>query len=109
MYFTVEIPTPTTKLDFDNLRWYMAHKDVEIYVDEDKSWNLLVNNPCQFLDKNKNKCTIYKDRPEACRQHSPDECEMYREGYAFERHFTDINELEKYIKKRFPKRKKKKK
>jgi len=64
-YFTQQIDTPRSKEDFQTLLWQIAHHNVDIYQDED-GWFLLINNPCQFLEKS-GACGIYKDRPTICR------------------------------------------
>lgn len=44
---------------------------VEHYHHKSETYTLarLANGSCQFLDQNKNRCTIYSKRPETCRNH----------------------------------------
>jgi Fe-S-cluster containining protein len=94
MYFSIEIDEPVDRNDYDDLLWILAHKDVEIYMDEDK-WYLMVQSPCRFYDPIKG-CLIYPKRPRICRKHTVEECE-FEEGYDFELHFRNYEELDRYI------------
>ncbi|MGD2062627.1 MAG: hypothetical protein PVF51_03485 [Nitrospirota bacterium] len=50
---------PCSKLDFDNLRRQIAHRDTQVFKDEGK-WFRLVNNPCTHLQAD-GRCGIYPD------------------------------------------------
>lgn len=86
--------------DFDHLLWQLAHKDMQVYKDED-GWFLLANNPCRFLLP-KGGCGIYETRPQVCRDYSNDFCE-YDEPPEdnFEHYFRDYEALLAYCRKRF--------
>ncbi|MBL7223024.1 MAG: YkgJ family cysteine cluster protein [Candidatus Brocadiae bacterium] len=72
-YFALEIDEPTTERDFDDIRWYLAHEDIVVFVEEG-DWYLEVRNVCRHLDE-QNRCRIYGDRPALCRDHATDNCE----------------------------------
>jgi len=95
MYFSVEIDEPETKKDYDDLLWIIAHRDVEIYMDEGK-WYVMVQTPCRFYDPFKG-CLIYPKRPKICRAHTLDVCE-FEDDYNFDLHFHSYEDLERYIK-----------
>lgn len=99
-YVSVELSTPRSILDFDNLLWRLYHENVHAFKDAD-GWFLMIYNPCVNLDK-EGKCTIYDRRPLTCRDHSADDCE-YDEPIpdAAELYFNDAESLEAYCKKRF--------
>jgi len=101
MYFSTEIDTPKTARDFDDVLWMLAHRDVEIYTKRSR-WYVMVNNPCRFYDPARG-CLIYPSRPRICRQHHTDECE-FDEEYDFDLHFRSYQDLERYFRKRFLKR-----
>ncbi|EKD27771.1 MAG: hypothetical protein ACD_79C00585G0009 [uncultured bacterium] len=108
-YFAFEIDRPATKKDFDNLRWYLLHKNTLIFVDE-KKWFIQLNNECEFLS-NDNTCSIYDKRPEICKEYGLDEnhkvhCDKLCENEKHELEFHSIKQLDPYIKKRFPVKKK---
>ena len=97
-YFSLEIDQPTSKREYDDLLWMLAHQNVSVYVDEGK-WYLMIHTQCQFLDTDTNCCTIYDTRPQMCREHSADDCE-WQGPYGFEEHFKSHDDLNKWIKKR---------
>ena len=101
-YFALQIDTPRGKRDFENLRWYLAHKDVCIYV-EKRKWFLEIKNPCRYLTED-HKCSIYSDRPLICREHSAYDCEKEFNDFSFDLVFHDIKELDKYLQERFRKK-----
>lgn len=77
-YFSLPIETPTEWRDFDFIRWFMIHGRVSIFVDGD-SWYLMVHSACRHLLPD-NRCGIYHDRPEICREYSTDNCEFDEDG-----------------------------
>ncbi len=100
-YIAMEIDVPENLDDFENIKWYVCHKDVRIYVEEDYSWNLEFITPCKWLSEG-NCCTNYSRRPEICKEYNYDECTFhnnYKEKYSFE----SIEDVEKYIKNVFNK------
>ena len=40
-YVSVDIQKPRSKDQIDLYTWYLLHKNVQIYIDNDKGWNLL--------------------------------------------------------------------
>jgi Fe-S-cluster containining protein len=94
MYLSVEVDEPESKKDYDDMLWLIAHRDVEIYMDEGR-WYVMVQNPCRFYDPRKG-CLIYPKRPRICRNHTWRECE-FEDDYDFELHFHSYEELDRYI------------
>ena len=103
-YFMLEIDTPRSKSDFENIRWFLSHRDIAIYV-EKKKWLLHVGNACRHLGE-QNRCEIYESRPQICREHNPSDCE-YDQIYSGDRKFETLEQLDNYISKRFSRKKKK--
>ena len=100
-YVAMEIDTPETKDDFENIRWYVLHKNVCVYVEEDGTWNIEFITPCELLDEN-GRCASYEKRPEICREYDHEECTFhndYREKYRFE----TLKDVEDYIENIFKK------
>lgn len=100
-YVAIEIDCPEDLEDFENIKWYVCHKNTNVYVEEDGTWNLEFLTPCEFLDEN-SKCTIYERRPKICREFNTDECphyNNYKELFSFKR----IEDVEEYIEKIFKK------
>jgi len=74
-YVVVEIDKPRAKIDREEIRWFLAHKNVLVFVDnEDKTWNVQFNTPCEHLDE-RGRCRIYPRRYDICRDHDPATCE----------------------------------
>ena len=99
-YVTQPIPTPRSKQDFSNLLWQVSHVGVHAFRDEGV-WYLLFEGRCTHLQPD-GRCGIYATRPEACRDHSNDNCELdaSREE-SFDLHFKDYDELLAYCQKKF--------
>lgn len=101
-YIVIELDTPRSKKDFEEIRWFVTHKNVLVYVEEDGTWNVEFTTPCEFLGKN-NLCTIYEKRPEICKKYDHEECTFHNKH--IEKHlFRTLGEIDKFIKKRFSKK-----
>lgn len=74
-YFALEIDRPTTRNDFENIRWYISHEKTSVFIQRGK-WFLNVKNRCRHLDGG-NSCTIYKNRPAICRRLDASGCEYH--------------------------------
>ncbi|MHC4779902.1 MAG: YkgJ family cysteine cluster protein [Planctomycetota bacterium] len=96
-YIALEIDTPEDSEDWDNLRWYLLHRNVSIYV-TDEDWHLCVDVPCRYL--NRNRCTIHESKPLLCRRHDPDECEFANPDYELDLEFRSWEDLKAYMKKK---------
>ncbi|MHC4198975.1 MAG: YkgJ family cysteine cluster protein [Planctomycetota bacterium] len=95
-YYTVTLKEPDDADDFDEIRWFLAHEDCYVYVDEGE-WHLNVISKCRFLDPS-GQCLIYEHRPDVCRDFGhEEECEWTGE-LEFEHVFRTIPELEAYAK-----------
>jgi Fe-S-cluster containining protein len=97
-YIALEIDTPRSRADFDDLRWYLCHKQTVIYVSDDK-WYLHMLVDCRYRGPD-SLCTIYDRRPKICREHSTEDCE-HGEPWEYQLKFTDLDELEIYVAARF--------
>jgi len=72
-YVAVEIDKPTTAEDFDDIRWYVAHENVTVFI-EDGDWFICFDSKCQYLTP-ENTCSAYEHRPKICADHSVEDCE----------------------------------
>ena len=95
-YFALPIDNPTCKHDYDNIRWYLLHENVTIFV-EDEQWYIGIANRCKALRAD-NLCGVYETRPKVCRGYSTDNCEYHGGDYEFEALFTSAEQLEAYAK-----------
>ena len=98
-YMSVEIDAPSTLEDFENIRWYCAHKDVWVFK-EDGDWYVVFNTVCEKLAEDYS-CGIYPDRPQICREHKFGECDYYLRGQ-FDLELHSLEEVDAYLRKRFP-------
>lgn len=97
-YVTVEIETPETKDDFDEIIWYINHKNIVVYLDVDDIWNIDFETPCIQMTE-KGLCGIYNERPDICREYSQDECIRYGEGEISKVMFKTKEDVVDYVKK----------
>ena len=93
-YFALGIDEPDTPEEFDDIRWYLAHENVHVFI-EDGDWFLAIQTKCQYLQDD-NRCAIYEDRPKICREYSTDNCDYHTGQYDFEQYFTLPQQLEAY-------------
>ncbi len=99
-YVAVEIDKPKTKKDFEDIKWYVCHKNVNVFVDENNIWYVEFLTKCEFLDEN-NLCKIYNKRPKICKKYNPDECIKNGQGSGEKLKFSHLEQIEKYIQKKF--------
>ena len=100
-YISLEIDKPTTVKDFDYLVWYLIHKDVWVYIDDENDWYIQFNTPCDKLDNQR--CGYYPHRPTICRDYEPESCLRYGEGEPDKYMFKNEIDLFDYMKKKWPK------
>jgi Fe-S-cluster containining protein len=99
-YFALPIETPEDKDDYDDIRWYLCHKDITVFV-EDGDWYININNKCRHLSETDYRCMIYDKRPKICRRYRHADCDFVEGEYDYELHFTDERQMEEYIKMKF--------
>lgn len=105
-YLALPLDPPETKRDFDDMRWYLFHKGILIFV-EDGDWYLQMETRCNMLMAD-NRCRTYDTRPKICREYTTDECDYQGGDYEYEHLFTTPEQLEAYVKEHFARPKKKK-
>lgn len=93
-YVTVALETPRTKSRRDEYHWYLLHRNVEIFIDNDDEWQLLFKTPCDYL-KTSGICAIYQDRPEICRSYDASSCS--RTGKDHQVLFSSPREMDDYL------------
>jgi uncharacterized protein len=93
----VSIKTPRTEKDWDEIRWLVAHKNVQVYKDLENDWLVEFFTPCEQLDKN-NKCKIYKKRPLTCKKHQSKDCIITGPNDYYKILFKSLEEVEEFIK-----------
>ncbi|MFH1539648.1 MAG: YkgJ family cysteine cluster protein [bacterium] len=107
-YVSVHIDAPNSLDDFDEIRWFVSHKDVVVYKDCDGDWLVEFNSRCKFLGRN-NRCTDYENRPGVCGDYDPEKCVKTSTVDPMRIAFREPSDVEKHVAKRWPKKKKEKK
>lgn len=109
-YVAIEIDTPKTKKQYDDVRWYLLHENISVFVDHDNNWHIEFKTRCRSLADD-HRCIEYDTRPQVCRDHGwpIGSCEFFDSPYklrfdsveAFERHMDKTGKDWRY--KRRPK------
>jgi Fe-S-cluster containining protein len=93
-YFALPIDNPDCKRDYDNIRWYLLHQNVVVFV-ESKQWYIGVLNRCRQLQDD-NRCGIYLTRPAICRSYTTENCDYHAGDYGYDQLFTSAEALWEY-------------
>ena len=88
-----QITKPRTVSEIEKVRWYLHFDTVRIYTRHYR-WHLLIEGKCRYLSK-KNLCTIYDQRPQICRDHKSDSCELT--GQWYDEMISSPEELDAFI------------
>lgn len=100
-YVALEIDCPEDLDDFENIKWYVAHKNVNVFVNEDNEWHIEFITPCAYLGQD-NLCGVYGKRPQICRDYSADSC-LAQNNYSEKYTFKTIDDVKRYIEEVFNK------
>jgi hypothetical protein len=95
-YVALPIEEPVTRSDFEDVRWYLIHDNVSVFV-EDGDWYISFATPCRHL-LDDHRCGIYHTRPKICRDYTTDNCDYHSGDYGWEVHFTSPDHLDAYLK-----------
>ena len=99
-YFALPIDTPEDKGDYDDIKWFLCHKNITVFV-EDGDWYINIKNKCKYLSEKDYRCKIYNKRPRICRGYRHKDCDFIEGEYDFDLHFTNARQMEEYIKIKF--------
>lgn len=55
-YVMLQIDTPRSRADFENIRWQVSHENITIHV-EKRNWFLHIDTKCRHLTED-NRCGI---------------------------------------------------
>jgi len=93
-YFVLEIDTPETRRQYDDIRWYLVHQNVFVFI-EKRKWYLGIYSRCKHLQQD-NRCGIYETRPKICREYSTDNCDYHGGEYDWQVLFSSAEQLSAY-------------
>jgi Fe-S-cluster containining protein len=99
-YVALEIDRPTTPKDYDQVRWFLLHEGIVVWVQEG-DWYLEMQSRCRHLQPD-NSCGIYETRPDLCREYGLPElggpCEFFSDGTEYELYFDSAEKFEAWMK-----------
>lgn len=99
-HIALEIDKPTCKTDYDNIRWYLLHKNVTVFIDHDNKWNLQFPTDCEYLTGD-NRCKFYNDRPRVCSDYpGENHCEFEGNDEVYKVLFKTEPDFLAYLKKK---------
>jgi len=104
-YITVDLEKPEDLEDFDEIRWFILHKNVVVYKPEgEDEWRIEFRSPCKYLDQVGNLCKEYDKRPEVCREYITDECGKHNElgSEGCDIYLETEEDLKKYLQEHHP-------
>ncbi len=98
-YLTVSLKAPRGRADYDEIRWFLIHENISVYIDDD-GWYVEFRTVCKHLDGYR--CGIYHTRPHVCSDYAVESCERYGEGAPHLHLFTDERQYLAYLKRHRP-------
>ena len=107
-YIALPIDEPDTRRDFDDIRWYLMHEGVTVFVEEG-DWYIQFRTRCRNLQPDF-KCGVYETRPAICREYKAKDCDYEGGDYTYDHLFTEPEQIATFSKIHFssktrPKRK----
>lgn len=96
-HLIIQIPGPNTEEDVDGLRYFLYHKDVNLYVDDEDNWFIDFITECEKLTDN-NDCGIYETRPNICKEYPPYGSSCEYNQIISKAYFSDVDSFDKYLK-----------
>jgi hypothetical protein len=98
-HVAVGIDTPANKKDFDQIRWYLLHKNVWVSIGYDDNWIVEFKTPCRHIAKDF-RCDDYENRPKICADYPSRGSVCEKEGgLACKVLFKNAEDFEKYLNK----------
>ena len=101
-YLALPLDKPTSARDYDDIRWYLMHEGVTIFV-EDGDWYIQYTTKCKDLGAD-NLCTVYTTRPEICREYEAKGCDYSGGSYGYDHFFTHPKQIVEFYERKTGKR-----
>lgn len=104
-YLAIQIDAPEGKRDYDDIRWYLMHEGISIFVEEDEddgeeAWYIQIQTVCKNLGLN-NLCQVYENRPEICADYKAGDCDYACGDHDYKLFFTHHKQLEDHYEQEF--------
>ena len=95
----IEIESPETEEFRQYIRWYLAHKNVSLFV-EDGEWFVEFHTECDKLLPDSS-CGVYVNRPKICSDYGYDDdgdinCHISQYPFDYEHEFHSLEEFDEY-------------
>jgi Fe-S-cluster containining protein len=100
-YIATQIDDPTSFREYENIFWYLTHRDVTVYIDHDGDWYLEFRTVCKHLTPS-GTCEIYAERPQICEDYSFEECEVTTREPGYRVRFDSHAELLAWMREKRP-------
>ncbi len=100
-YVALPIDEPETKRDFDDLRWYLMHEGMTLFVEEG-DWYVQFRTRCRNL-RTDFKCGVYETRPAICAEYKAKDCDYAGGDYSYDHLFTEPEQIVAFAKEHFAK------
>ncbi len=97
-HVAIELDRPTSKQDYQEILWFLLHKDVRVFVDDENDWYVEFLTPCEW--RKNGMCMNHSRRPSVCRDYSPEECVTNGEGNAEKLSFDTHDDFIRFLKKK---------
>lgn len=97
-HVAIQIDDPEDWDDFENIKWYIMHQNMEVFKDNEGDWLVEFKTPCKFLGEHE-ECKAYDYRPKVCRDYTEENCVLYGEGDYYEERFLTVEDVEAYKRK----------
>jgi len=97
-YVTCRLDEPQCSEEHDNVRWYLLHHDVSVFVDLAGEWFVQFDTACEDVSE-EGLCQRYSTRPSLCKEHGEDDtiCEYHAETDPYRHFFRSVREFEDYL------------
>jgi Fe-S-cluster containining protein len=93
-YVAIPLDKPTSAKDYDDIRWYLMHENISVFVEEG-DWYFQVTTRCKNLGAD-NRCGVYETRPQICRDYKAGDCDYAGGTYGYDHLFTHPKQIEAY-------------
>jgi len=100
----VSLAAPKSKIDFDEIRWFLLHENVAVYKDHSGAWLVEFTTKCKAIKPDQT-CAVYETRPETCSQYSPENCTANCDTEPHIFRFDTPEQVDKFVAKRWKKKK----
>jgi len=93
-YVAIPLDKPKSAKDYDDMRWYLMHDGVIVFVEEG-DWYIQFQTRCKNLGLN-SMCQVYETRPMICREYEAGECDYTGGDYGYDHLFTHPVQVEEH-------------